>query len=144
MGGESTCILKKWFFDMCWKIANDFAVLTTLGLFHHQALLRTLPHPFASLGTPAALDGVQEAVRRAFHQPHAVCGRPLGPVALGQLPRATARGPLLCQAEDGRWTLTGVTSRGQSCSDPTLPGVYTRTSRFLHWIEHVLHRPAEI
>ncbi|KAI1887087.1 hypothetical protein AGOR_G00202510 [Albula goreensis] len=53
-------------------------------------------------------------------------------------------GPLLCEGEDGRWTLVGVTSRGQSCSDPTLPGVYTRASRFLHWIEHVIHSSTKI
>ncbi|KAG9346195.1 hypothetical protein JZ751_008018 [Albula glossodonta] len=37
-------------------------------------------------------------------------------------------GPLLCEGEDGRWTLVGVTSRGQSCSDPTLPGVTSSTA----------------
>lgn len=63
-----------------------------LMFFSLSLRFRALPHPFASLGSPAALNGVQETVRRAFHQPHAVCGRPFGTAALGQLPR-WQRGP---------------------------------------------------
>ncbi|XP_076831295.1 neurotrypsin isoform X2 [Brachyhypopomus gauderio] len=51
-------------------------------------------------------------------------------------------GPLVCQGEDGRWTLTGVISWGHGCGDPSYPGVYTRVSRFLKWIEKVTLSPA--
>ncbi|TSK22608.1 Neurotrypsin [Bagarius yarrelli] len=46
-------------------------------------------------------------------------------------------GPLVCQGEGGRWTLTGVISWGHGCGNPSYPGVYTRVSRFLKWIEKV-------
>ncbi|XP_064177105.1 neurotrypsin [Anguilla rostrata] len=75
---------------------------------------------------------------------HMLCaGDPAGRRRTGSC-HGDSAGPLLCQGEDGRWNLVGVTSRGQSCSDPTLPGVYTRTGRFLHWIEHAVRGPAEI
>ncbi|XP_035387466.1 neurotrypsin isoform X2 [Electrophorus electricus] len=53
-------------------------------------------------------------------------------------------GPLVCQGEDGRWTLTGVISWGHGCGDPRYPGVYTRVSRFLKWIEKVTLSPAYV
>uniref|UniRef100_A0AAY4DAD7 Neurotrypsin n=1 Tax=Denticeps clupeoides TaxID=299321 RepID=A0AAY4DAD7_9TELE len=46
-------------------------------------------------------------------------------------------GPLVCQGEGGRWFLTGVISWGHGCGNPSYPGVYTRVSRFLRWIEKV-------
>ena len=53
-------------------------------------------------------------------------------------------GPLVCQDEGGRWVLTGVISWGHGCGDPTYPGVYTRVSRFLRWIEKETHSLAKI
>ncbi|XP_041722692.1 neurotrypsin-like isoform X3 [Coregonus clupeaformis] len=53
-------------------------------------------------------------------------------------------GPLVCQGEGGRWVLTGVISWGHGCGDPSFPGVYTRVSRFLRWIDHVTNNPPKI
>ncbi|KAG5266640.1 hypothetical protein AALO_G00234500 [Alosa alosa] len=53
-------------------------------------------------------------------------------------------GPLVCQDEGGRWVLTGVISWGHGCGDPTYPGVYTRVSRFLRWIEKETHSFAKV
>ncbi|XP_065153009.1 neurotrypsin [Paramisgurnus dabryanus] len=53
-------------------------------------------------------------------------------------------GPLVCQGEGGHWMLTGIISWGHGCGDPTYPGVYTRVSRFLKWIEKVTHSPAKV
>ncbi|XP_056148259.1 neurotrypsin [Lampris incognitus] len=50
-------------------------------------------------------------------------------------------GPLVCQEEGGHWVLTGVISWGHGCGDPSFPGVYTRVSRFLRWINHVIDKP---
>ncbi|XP_035462611.1 neurotrypsin isoform X2 [Scophthalmus maximus] len=50
-------------------------------------------------------------------------------------------GPLVCQGEGGRWVLTGVISWGHGCGNPAFPGVYTRVSRFLRWIDKVINKP---
>ena len=43
-------------------------------------------------------------------------------------------GPLQCQSCDRRWILVGVTSFGDGCAKPKLPGVYTRVASLLKWI----------
>ncbi|KPP57233.1 hypothetical protein Z043_125066, partial [Scleropages formosus] len=53
-------------------------------------------------------------------------------------------GPLVCQDERGRWVLTGVISWGHGCGHPSYPGVYTRVSRFLRWIQQVTHNKTKI
>ena len=42
-------------------------------------------------------------------------------------------GPLVTQV-DGRWTLIGVVSYGNNCSEPSYPGVYARVTSVLDWI----------
>ncbi|XP_071481913.1 LOW QUALITY PROTEIN: enteropeptidase-like [Diadema antillarum] len=45
-------------------------------------------------------------------------------------------GPLACEGDDGRWHLVGITSYGnQGCGDPGYPGVYTRVSSYLGFIQ---------
>ncbi|XP_017293033.3 neurotrypsin [Kryptolebias marmoratus] len=46
-------------------------------------------------------------------------------------------GGLVCQEERGRWVLTGVVAGGYGCSDPSVPALYTRVSRFRSWIDEV-------
>uniref|UniRef100_A0A3Q3EBZ8 trypsin n=1 Tax=Labrus bergylta TaxID=56723 RepID=A0A3Q3EBZ8_9LABR len=45
-----------------------------------------------------------------------------------------------CQG-DSRWVLTGVISWGHGCGNPSFPGVYTRVSRFLRWIDKIINKP---
>ncbi|CAL8357729.1 unnamed protein product [Boreogadus saida] len=52
-------------------------------------------------------------------------------------------GPLVCQGEGGQWVLTGVISWGHGCGHPSYPGVYTRVSRFLRWIDQVTGKPSK-
>ncbi|XP_071854043.1 uncharacterized protein [Apostichopus japonicus] len=47
-------------------------------------------------------------------------------------------GPLICEGEDGRWHLVGVTSFGYSCALPRLPGVYTRISTHTDFVTTVI------
>lgn len=44
-------------------------------------------------------------------------------------------GPLMVQGQNRRWMLIGIVSFGYRCSEPGFPGVYTRTNRYLDWIE---------
>ncbi|XP_042873393.1 trypsin-1-like [Penaeus japonicus] len=43
-------------------------------------------------------------------------------------------GPLMVQ-ENGKYQLHGITSFGQGCATPGIPGVYTRASSYVTWIE---------
>ncbi|KAK8766770.1 hypothetical protein V5799_006443 [Amblyomma americanum] len=45
-------------------------------------------------------------------------------------------GPLMVQTRPNQWTLIGVTSWGNGCGMRDFPGVYTRISHFLNYIEN--------
>ncbi|XP_030829663.1 uncharacterized protein LOC105446087 isoform X3 [Strongylocentrotus purpuratus] len=47
-------------------------------------------------------------------------------------------GPLMCEGADGRWHLVGITSFGDGCARPNKPGVYTRVSQFIDFINSVV------
>ena len=48
-------------------------------------------------------------------------------------------GPLVCRTDgDGPWMLQGVTSYGGGCAVKRKPGVYTRVTAFLDWIENII------
>ena len=43
-------------------------------------------------------------------------------------------GPLAVEV-DNSWTLAGIVSWGYDCADPAFPGVYTRITQYISWIE---------
>ncbi|RZF38197.1 hypothetical protein LSTR_LSTR005558 [Laodelphax striatellus] len=46
-------------------------------------------------------------------------------------------GPLVVQRDDGRWKLIGVVSWGVQCALPGKPGIYTKVSKYLDWMNEV-------
>lgn len=48
-------------------------------------------------------------------------------------------GPLMLRLPGQQsWTLIGLVSNGVRCAEPNLPGIYTRVSRYMDWIEQVI------
>jgi len=43
-------------------------------------------------------------------------------------------------SEDGHWVLVGVVSTGYGCARAGYPGIYTRVSDFVPWIQSVVER----
>ncbi|XP_043855998.1 tryptase-like [Dromiciops gliroides] len=50
-------------------------------------------------------------------------------------------GPLVCQLKTRRWIQVGVVSFTRSCTQPLLPGVYTRVSSYVSWIRQYVTLP---
>ncbi|CAL7938816.1 unnamed protein product [Xylocopa violacea] len=48
-------------------------------------------------------------------------------------------GPLMCRNpySESQWYVAGVVSHGEGCGRPDEPGIYTRVSYFLHWIQEI-------
>ncbi|XP_030848008.1 transmembrane protease serine 3 [Strongylocentrotus purpuratus] len=48
-------------------------------------------------------------------------------------------GPLSCLGPDDHWYVVGVTSWGHGCAIANKPGVYTKVSSYLDWIDEMIH-----
>lgn len=53
-------------------------------------------------------------------------------------------GPLLLEHADQEWTVVGVVSFGFRCGEPGYPGVYTKVSSYLQWIEKFINDQNEV
>jgi secreted trypsin-like serine protease len=54
-------------------------------------------------------------------------------------------GPLVVRdAQTGHMQLVGVVSAGVGCGRPLMPGIYTRVSSFLGWIDKVLNYESKL
>ncbi|KAF7494464.1 Serine protease nudel [Sarcoptes scabiei] len=47
-------------------------------------------------------------------------------------------GPMMCQNDNGKWILLGITSNGDGCGRASRPGVYTKVSNYIQWINLIM------
>ena len=52
-------------------------------------------------------------------------------------------GPLFCRNQEGDYVLTGVVSRGYACAKPETPGLYTKVSKFIDWMDAIMSEYSE-
>nr|XP_040145079.1 chymotrypsin-C-like [Ictidomys tridecemlineatus] len=87
-----------------------------------------------TVGTEA--DSSAHARPSPLLSPQPVPGGGLGTDACWGHLQGDSGGPLNCQAEDGAWEVHGIVSFGSSkgCNVRKKPGVYTRVSAYIDWI----------
>lgn len=77
----------------------------------------------------------QRQYRHKIIEDHMICAWSSGQDAC----EGDSGGPMICaNAEDSSNYLAGITSWGIGCASSRYPGVYTRVSYFLDWIENII------
>lgn len=52
--------------------------------------------------------------------------------------QADSGGPLVIKDAEGTYVTVGIVATGIGCGRPKLPGLYTRVSRYIQWIENTM------
>eukprot|EP00058_Branchiostoma_floridae_P019880 XP_002605370.1 hypothetical protein BRAFLDRAFT_74194 [Branchiostoma floridae] len=53
-------------------------------------------------------------------------------------------GPLVCAGADNRWYVIGITSWGDGCADRYKPGVFTKVSSFISWMDDIMSTSGQV
>lgn len=103
------------------------------GLIYSLIYTIKITEPQVSLSDPSTLRATIIKVQitiQTFFQTFCPAYKPL----ISALPQGDSGGPLVCMI-DKRMTLLGIISWGLGCGQKDVPGIYTKVTNYLNWIQ---------